>query len=328
MARMEQIDRLNEIFFKAEKKFFTQTKEYRVEGFPGTSLDPIYYDPKERDWNFRTYKEAVFAGLIWTRKLFNAPLTDLRINKYEYGRKKQWFNVQIVKTGNGILIDGERYNPFINISYSYNTVNSIKFEIGFYRFACENGVVNGYKELTKLKITPENLFDIPFWLNPCLISFLSNRYENQIKILKRTSIKGEDIRTFIKQKFKTWKINESIIERYIHDMDATGFALLNILTDSASNFSEEENIRMERGNYLDGIRQEQEATSNSERANRQRKIGLFLEKIIEEIEKENEVKSKLDINSPEFVLSTENIDLLENLVLKEEYNFNLLKMKY
>jgi hypothetical protein len=53
-----------------------------------------------------------------------------------------------------------------------------------------------------------------------------------------------------------------------------------------------------------------------------------LEKIIEEIEKENEVKSKLDINSPEFVLSTENIDLLENLVLKEEYNFNLLKMKY
>ena len=326
MPRMEQIDRLNEIFFKAEKKYFSPIKRYTVEGFPGTSMDPIHYDPKERDWNFRTYKEAIFAGLIWTRKLFNAPLTDLRINKYEYGRKKQWFNVQIVKTGNGILIDGERYNPFINISYSYNTVNSIKFEIGFYRFACENGVVNGCKELTKLKITPENLFDIPFWLNPCLIVFLSNRYENQIKILKRTSIKGEHIRAFVNQKFKTWKINDSMIERYIHDMDATGFALLNILTDSASNFSEEENIVMDRVNYLEDIRHD--ATSNSERANRQRKIGLFLEKLIEEIEKENEVQSKLDINSPDFVLSTENIDLLENLVLREKYNFNLLKMKY
>ena len=87
-----------------------------------TSIGPISYNPKERDWISRTYKEAVFAGLIWTKKLFNSPLTDLRINKFEYGRKKQWFNVQIVKIGIGIMIDGERYNPFINISYSYNVL--------------------------------------------------------------------------------------------------------------------------------------------------------------------------------------------------------------
>jgi hypothetical protein len=326
MPKMDQIDRLNEIFFKAEKKYFSPIKRFTVEGFPGTSIDPIHYDPKERDWKFRTYKEAVFAGLLWTRKLFNSPLTELRINKFEYGRKKQWFNVQIVKTGNSIMIDGEKYNPFINISYSYNTVNSIKFEIGFYRSACENGVVNGYKELTKLKITPENLFNIPFWLNPCLILFLSSRYENQIKILKRTSITGEDIKIFLNQKFKSWKISDKIIERYTHEMGMNGFSLLNILTDSASNFSEEDNISRKSFNDLDN--EHHDATSNSERANRQRKVGLFLEKLAEEIEKENEVKSKLDINSPEFTLTTENVDLLENLVLKEKYNFNLLKMKY
>jgi hypothetical protein len=326
MPRMLRLDRLNEIFFRAEKKYFAPINKFTVEGFPGTRIDPIHYAAKETDWKFRTYKEAVFAGLIWTRKLFNAPLTDLRINHFEFGKKKQWFNVQIVKTGDGILIDGERYNPFINISYSYNTVNSIKFEIGFYRFACENGVVNGHKELTKLKITPENLFDIPFWLNPCLILFLSGRYENQIKVLKRTSIKGEDIREFINQKFKTWKISDRLIERYIHEMDSTGFALLNILTDSASNFSEEENVYIDNVSFLDSNLHD--TTSNSERANRQRKVGQFLEKLVEEIERENEVKSKIDINSPEFDLSTENINLLEAKLFIENYKFNLLKMKY
>jgi hypothetical protein len=326
MPRMLSLDRLNEIFFKAEKKYFAPIKQFTVEGFPGTRIDPIHYAAKQTDWKFRTYKEAVFAGLIWTRKLFNAPLTDLRINHFEFGKKKQWFNVQIVKTGDGILIDTERYNPFINISYSYNTVNSIKFEIGFYRFACENGVVNGYKELTKLKITPENLFDIPFWLNPCLISFLSSRYENQIKVLKRTFINGEDIREFINQKFKTWKISDRLIERYIYEMNSTGFALLNILTDAASNFSEEERVFMGNVNYLDANLHD--TTSNSERTNRQRKVGQFLEKLIEEIERENEVNRKIDINSPEFDLSTENIEIIETKLFKENYKLNLLKMKY
>jgi hypothetical protein len=322
---MDEIDRLNEIFFKAEKKYITQIKHYSVEGFPGTSADPIYYDPKERDWQFRTYKEAVFAGVLWTRRLFNSPLTELRINKFEYGRKKQWFNVQIVKTGNGIMLDGEQYNPFINIAYSYNTVNSIKFEIGFYRFACGNGQVNGYKELTKLKITPENLFDVPFWINPCLISFLSNRYENQIKVLKRTSIKGEDIRSFLNHNFKSWRIGPDLIYRYTEEMGFNGFSLLNILTDAASNFAEDANKEME--SFKNIIDNDSDNSSNSERANRQRKVGLFLEKIIEEIEKENEVRTKLDINAPSFVLSSGNIDLIEHAVLKDKYNLHLLKLK-
>ncbi len=202
-TQMDQIQRLNEIFFKAEKKYISAVKMYSVEGFPGTSQDPIYYEMYDTDWVFRTYKEVIFAGLVWTKKLFNSPLNDLRIKHLEYGkRKKRWFNVQIVQTGSGVIIDGENYNPFINISYSYHTVRSIKFEIGFYRFACSNGVVSGFKELTKLKIKPENIFEFPFWLNPCLILFLSNRYENQVKILKKNTYKRRRHKEFYKSKLQ------------------------------------------------------------------------------------------------------------------------------
>lgn len=321
---MDQIQRLNEIFFRAEKKFISAAKTYTVEGYPGTSQDPVFYKKYDNDWVFRTYKEVIFAGLVWTKKLFNSPLSDLRIKHLEYGkRKKRWFNVQVVQTGAGVIIDGEKYNPFINISYSYDTVHSIKFEIGFYRSACSNGVVSGFKELAKLKIKPENIFEFPFWLNPCLILFLSSRYENQIKILKITHLKGEDIRNFINQNFKSWKISDHLIDRYLNDerMGENGFGLLNILTDSASNF-EDHSIENKFTNDT-----EDDHSESSERASRQRKIGSFLERIVEEIEKENEVKQKLDINSEDFTLSSENLDVLETNVMHEKYNFNLKKFK-
>jgi hypothetical protein len=79
-------------------------------------------------------------------------------------------------------------------------------------------------------------------------------------------------------------------------------------------------------NYLDANLHD--TTSNSERTNRQRKVGQFLEKLIEEIERENEVNRKIDINSPEFDLSTENIEIIETKLFKENYKLNLLKMKY
>jgi hypothetical protein len=324
MTQMDQIQRLNEIFFRAEKKIIQAAKTYTVEGYPGTAQDPVFYKKYDNDWVFRTYKEVIFAGLVWTKKLFNSPLSDLRIKHLEYGkRKKRWFNVQVVQTGAGVIIDNEKYNPFINISYSYDTVHSIKFEIGFYRFACSNGVVSGFKELTKLKIKPENIFEFPFWLNPCLILFLTNRYENQIKILKRTDLKGEDIKNFINQNFKSWKISPHLIERYLNDerIGDNGFGLLNILTDSASNFEDHSS----ESKFISDT--DDDPSENSERASRQRKIGLFLERLVEEIEKENEVKQKLDINSEDFTLSSENLDILETNVMLEKYNFNLKKFK-
>ena len=325
--KMEQIEKLNELFFNAEKKYFDPIDKYLVDGFPNFDRTKISYKAYEKDWFFRTYKEVIFAGLVWTRKLFNVPLTDLKVNYFEHGRKKQWFNVQIVKTNPSIMIDGEKYNPFINISYSYNAVHSIKFEIGFYRFACDNGVVDASQELAKLKISPENLFDIPFWLNPCLLLLLSNRFEYKIKVLKRTSINGEEIRNFVNQKLSQWKIGGHIIDRYIEEMGENGHALLNILTDSATNFNEDESrnpsneVKLLGDDHLD-------SSSNSERASRQRKVGQFLEKLIEEIEKKNEIIQKIDINSPEFKISTENIDLLETVVLKEKYHLNISKLKF
>ena len=328
MPNMKPLSEIEVLFFKAEKNSYQPIQKYLVDGFPYFDSNKISYHAYEKDFIFKTYKEVVVAGIFWTKKLFGATsINDIFIKHLEYGRKKQWFNVQLVQTGNGVIIDGEKFNPYINISYSYNTVTKIKFEIGFYRYACNNGLVTDSKELSKMEIKPENIFDFPFWLNPCLITFLTKRLETQIKILRNTNLKGVEIQNWIEKKVsKKWQISNGAIWKNIEKDGENAYALLNILTDSASNFehhlSDYETLKLNDSSY------DNEA-SNSERANRQRKVGKFLESLIEEILKVNQIENTLiDINSPEFKINDENIGLLDNQKIKEAYKLDIGIIKF
>jgi hypothetical protein len=316
------------LFFNAEKKYFQPINKYLVDGFPNFDSTKVSYDTYEKDFFFRTYKEVVVAGIYWTKKLFGATtINDIFIKHMEFGRKKQWFNAQFVHTGNGVIIDGEKFNPYINIAYSYNAVTKVKFEIGFYRSACSNGMVNGFKELSKLEIKPENLFDVPFWVNPCLISFLTNRFEFQIRVLKNTSLRGEQIESWISKNVSKWKISRSVVFRYIEELGENAYSLLNILTDSASNFDRDNDLSEVM--YLDREYSRNDQSSNSERATRQRRIGLFVESLVEEILKENQIDNTfIDINSPEFRINDEDMGLLDSLQPKEIYKFDIGKVKF
>ena len=328
MNRMTPLSEIEVLFFKAEKNYFQPINKYLVDGFPNFNSTKVSYDTYEKDFYFRTYKEVIVAGIHWTKKLFGSnSVNDIFIKDLEFGRKKQWFNAQFVHTGNGVIIDGEKFNPYINIAYSYNAVTKVKFEIGFYRSACSNGMVNGFKELSKLEIKPENLFDVPFWVNPCLISFLTNRFEFQIRVLKKTSLRGEQIEAWISRNVSKWKISRSVVFRYIEELGENAYSLLNILTDSASNFDRDNYLS--EVVYLDRDYSRDDKSSNSERATRQRRIGLFVESLVEEILKENQIDNTfIDINSPEFRINDEDMGLLDSLQPKEIYKFDIGKVKF
>lgn len=329
MAQMTPLSEIEVLFFQAEKNYFQPFNKYLVAGYPYFNTSKVSYETYEKDFFFRTYKEVVVAGIHWTKKLFGATtINDIFIKHLEFGRKKQWFNAQFVHTGSGVIIDGEKFNPYINIAYSYNAVTKVKFEIGFYRSACSNGLVSGFKELSKMEIKPENLFDVPFWLNPCLITFLTKRFEFQICVLKNTSLKGEQIQTWIERNLSKWNISRSIVFRYVEELGENAYALLNILTDSASNFDRNhddkvEFISIDRDDHREG------RSSNSERATRQRRIGLFLESLVEEILRDNQVGNAiLDINSPDFKINDHDLSSLDSLKTKEVYKFDIGKIKF
>ena len=327
MPRMTLLSEIDVLFFRANKVFLNPPAKYFVEGYPEITRE--YYKEHKNDFFFRTYKEVVVAGIFWTKKLFGSTsINDIFIKHLEFGRKKQWFNVQLVHTGNGVIVDGEKFNPFVNISYSYNTVTKIKFEIGFYRSACNNGCVNGFKELSKLEIKPEHLFDVPFWLNPCLIIFLTKRFEIQIKILKNTNLNGEQIQKWVEKNVTKWNISRDLVFRYIKELGSNAYTLINILTDGASNF-EHDLVEVENLRIIDSRHDDDGGSSNSERANRQRKVGKFLETLVDEIIKVNQIENVvIDINSPEFKINDENIGLFDNLKVKESYKLDIGIVKF
>lgn len=328
MPNMMPLSEIEVLFFKAEKNYFQPIDKYLIDGYPFINSNKISYNVYQKDFYFRTYKEVIVGGIQWTKQLFGATsIKDIYIKNLEFGRKKQWFNTQLVHTHDGIIIDGEQFNPYINITYSYNTVTKIKFEIGFYRYACDNGLVIGFKELSKMEIKPENLFEVPFWLNPCLIKLLTKRFEFQIRVLKNTSLKEEQIQNWIDKNISKWNISRNIIIRYIQELGENAYSLLNILTDGASNF---DRYHEEVGFNIESINENREdSTSNSERATRQRRIGQFLELLIEEILKENQLENApLDINSPEFSLNDNDMARLDTLKIKENYRFDIGKVKF
>lgn len=328
MSNMTPLSEIEVLFFKAEKNYYQPIEKYLVDGYPYFNTNKVSFETYEKDFFFRTYKEVVVGGIHWTKHLFGAKsINDIYIKHLEFGRKKQWFNAQLVHTGSGVIIDGEKFNPYINISYSYNTVTKVKFEIGFYRYACENGLVNGFKELSKMDIKPEKLFDIPFWLNPCLITLLTKRFEFQIRVLKNTSLKGVQIQNWIEKNVSKWNISRNMIFRYIDELGENAYSLLNILTDGASNF--ERDFERSEMNMDDINPNREQNTSNSERASRQRRIGQFLEALVEEILKENQIDNTfIDINSPEFRLNDNDMNLLDTLKIKENYRFDIGKLKF
>lgn len=328
MPPMSPLSEVEVLFFNAEKNYFEPINKYLVDGFPNFDTTKVSYEAYEKDFFFRTYKEVVVAGIHWTKRLFGAStMNDIFIKHLEFGRKKQWFNAQFVHTGSGVIIDGEKFNPYINIAYSYNTVTKVKFEIGFYRSACSNGMVTGFKELSKLEVKPENLFDVPFWLNPCMIAFLSKRFEFQIRVLKNTSLEGEQIQAWIERNVSKWNINRGLVHRYVEELGRNAYTLLNVLTDAASNF--DRNIERMEDRNLDVYDHRENSMSNIERATRQRRIGLFLETLVEEIMKENQSENAIiDINSPEFRLNDHDLSMLDAMKIRKEYRFDIGKIKF
>ena len=329
MSNMTSLSETEILFFNAKKVFLNPPQKYFVEALPNTPTKIEYYNAHSRDFHFRTYKEVIVAGIHWTKKLFGeTSIKDIFIKHLEFGRKKQWFNLQLVHTGNGVIIDGEKFNPYINIAFSYNTVTKIKYEIGFYRFACSNGQVSAFKELTKMEIKPENLFDVPFWLNPCLLTLLTKRLEFQIRVLKNTSLNGEQIQNWIENNVSKWNISKSLIFRYIEDLGENAYSLLNILTDGASNYERDYEKSEMDSLYVENDHRD-DNTSNSERASRQRRVGVFVEALVEEIVKENQIDNTvLDINSPEFKINDDDMGLLDSLKIKDVYKFDIGKVKF
>jgi len=283
MARNTDIDRI--IFPVREQPVFLKDKATAIPGLKAiTGLVNLHlqvFSVVSSEYQLVTNAEALDLGKIIHQKLF----PNANANSFEI------FNVITPKTGSFCHIDiidanytkniwkTEMYVPFIRIHNSYNRSRSLRFDIGFCRKLCDNGVIFE-QEVVKLKFSHTRK-EIDF-------SSLSNLDVSHLKKLENDFIsktrKAAEIQIPLKLFVplaakvlnKSFNINSkhnptrereiqkmkafqdwigAHIKKYQDEFGNTAYTLFNVITDYASNHA---------GNHVNAIN------------GMQRKAGLWI----------------------------------------------------
>jgi hypothetical protein len=313
--RLSDLSTMEKLFFPASKR--VNGSNFRVVGEPYQKGAEQFYTAQNKDFSFVTYKEVVVASLLWTKELFGSlSLSEVHVKDLEIGDAKEWFNTQLIQTNKGIKISGEEYYPFVNIQYSYNKPSEVVFDIGFYRYACSNGVLWGSRSLKVEIIDTKDLYQLPLWINPCFFKALVDRFEIQFRVFKSTELDYLQMRIFLLRILRRWNVTDSLIDNYVNEMGVNVFTLINILTDAASkNYDLDERIGSKWADQLDGKSNRRDSLLGpfngyfSTQARRQKAVGAFLEKLFDEIMKNfNDDYFSSLINSDDFKLTDKSLN--------------------
>ena len=151
--------------------------------------------------------------------------------------------------------ENDRWTPFVRITNSYNRTRRLKYELGFCRWICLNGLIFGSKSVEisfahtrslddSLKRWAENLEEIQS-LESQFVSQLRNlqRYHVPSKYMLPLACKVFDVRVQKGQEIKARRAADllafrnqisSLTTKYFAEMGEHGYAALNTLTDYAS----------------------------------------------------------------------------------------------
>lgn len=152
------------------------------------------------------------------------------------------------------LLKSEVWIPFIRVTNSYNKTHALRFDLGFSRKLCDNGVVFEKETIdfkfphVKQKIAPEGVFNVDFTkLKELEFKFKGyienlNRFHVSKKyllpiVVKVFNIKFPNLSIEINEqnKFKKFiHVTNDLSDKYYDTMGPTAYAVLNVMTDYAS----------------------------------------------------------------------------------------------
>ncbi|QSR33847.1 hypothetical protein CFI10_02410 [Marinobacterium iners] len=254
----------------AMKPVFIQTSEGRQDLFDHTAYEqlPRHQAVVDTDKNLTFAVVTDSYRLITNQEAYNLAADAMRtVFKMTSMKDMQCLNVTMPKTRSFCHIDlihtksefepweKDRWTPFVRITNSYNRTHRLRFEIGFCRWICLNGVIFGSKSVEisfahtrqledAMKRWEENLAGI-HELERLFVSQLRNlqRYHVPAKWMLPLTCKVFDLRLPPEAEIKRKRAEELIEFRnaiadrtsdYFVKMGEHGYAALNVLSDYAS----------------------------------------------------------------------------------------------
>jgi len=210
-----------------------------------------------QDYEIVTNAQAVTLAEECFKAVFQ--LTDLS--------HMRLFNVTIASTRSQCQIDflharsrsfingSDPWAPFIRVSNSYNRSRALKFDLGFCRGICKNGLIFGAESIEFKFSHSKGVSDnatVTFKLKGGTFAKHEARFVEQVNNLSRFHVPRKMMWPLLAKTFRltvpepdatpkaleNWKLQRTYVarltERYFDELEDTGYAALNVLTDYAS----------------------------------------------------------------------------------------------
>ncbi len=216
-----------------------------------------------KEYKLITNERAVELGKRCWTDLFGAnEASNINIFKVDAPSTATYCHIDLVHTNYVMNLWGEDlqsdvYIPYIRVTNSYNTSRALRFDVGFCREICSNGVIFE-SETVKFKFShvKQELDDISFVHENAKMEALFDRFVSYARRLKAHNISKGDSFRLILALFGMKKVSEidfrakqenkweyeglltvinTKLERYIKESGENAYSLFNAITDLASN---------------------------------------------------------------------------------------------
>lgn len=237
-----------------------QPKATRIPGFKAIKrrADGKVYAVVRDNYRLITNADAYELGKVCFAQVFGKANAD----------GMEFFNLRMPESGSYcyidffaqdecVYLDGETANSqeewrvFLRISNSYNRTSALKFDIGFCRWICENGVIFGNHsiEFKYRHNRSSECIAADFKLKYEAMSVVKQIFQRQIDLLKKHELAEQDFMPEISKALQFKPPKDDREEELVHSRDAylggliknyrrengsNAYALLNVLTDYAS----------------------------------------------------------------------------------------------
>lgn len=209
-----------------------------------------------KNYHLITNKEALEKGKQIFHKVFSLiKMEDMQCFNITMPRTRSFCHIDLIhKNSDFDVWKNDTWTPFLRVTNSYNRTKLLKYEIGFCRWICKNGMIFGSKSIEfssthskseRESVTRfiENIGDIKAMEARFVEGLIQlKRYHVPKKLmfpllLKVFDIKSPETGKGAKAFERLNKIKlhtENLVNSYFHDLGENAYSALNVLTDFAS----------------------------------------------------------------------------------------------
>ena len=201
--------------------------------------------------------EAVRLGRQCFRQVFRQETVEgMEVYNIIMPKTRSFCHIDFIHRGHTIEPwGGDKWGPYLRITNSYNRTKPLRFDLGFCRWICTNGMIFGRENIilryyhSKDKIGLEDKFEINFGR----LKDFEDRFVERMRNLKSYAVPRDHLLALVckalgvkvepadlhdrKKRKRLFDFRDRVVgltQKYTSELGSNGYGILNIITDLAS----------------------------------------------------------------------------------------------